>query len=187
MSIIEVDRERLAGVVLGLLRYLPPKLWFARFVELLREPNPTLGDWLTSASEPKVTLWPRLAVPADWGPKLGSLPKKRGGLVPNHMVAPEAIIETADWVALVNAVQTEVVDSRFLFQDFSMVRSLSDKKPSLLIHISSSGLRRLHAGIAMGGVDPVRRVRPEDNVEHSLVQPLEQVLVYLKVNLVSQS
>jgi len=161
----KVDRELLTEVVLGLLRYLPHKLWFRGFVETVRAVNPALGDWFTADSAPTVSLWPFLPVPTEWGNKLGTLPGHRGGPVPVRTVCPEAVIETGEWIAVINAADDETGDGKEILQDFAVNRFLAGDKPHLTIHINAAELRRLNAGISMGGVDPTKRVAPTDTLE----------------------
>ncbi|MBW1667419.1 MAG: hypothetical protein JRJ66_05085 [Deltaproteobacteria bacterium] len=88
---IRIGEDELTRAVLGLLRYLPPQLWFQDFLKELRKRNPSASPMLENSSSLKVSLWPSYPVPEEWRKAFWRPRGAQPGILELTNLRPEAL------------------------------------------------------------------------------------------------
>ena len=171
---VRIDEDRLTHAVFGLLRYLPPSLWFHPFIDELRRRNPAVSRVLDISSTPKVKLWPSYSVPHEWQRKFWRpQPRNVNPQAPKGSICPDALITTDEWIMLVESEYSHDVDAEQLFQQFALA-SCEEKTNGcefFLLLVNAALTRPARCKIASADrCKPEASVSPEDSVEKYIAE-----------------
>ena len=157
---VRVDEDRLTHAVVGLMRYLPPELWFQPFIRELRRRNPTAQTNLDAFLDPKIELWPSYSIPSSWSHAFWR-PRAKKGVpeTPKGSICPDAVIYTDKWIMFIESEYSHDVDTEQLFQQFAIASRERNEKEFFLLLINRAITRPSHCG-----VDSASFNKPEANV-----------------------
>ena len=172
---VRIDEDRLTHAVFGLLRYLPPSLWFHPFIDELRRRNPAVSRVLDISSTPKVKLWPSYSVPHEWQRKFWRPPQPRNvnPQAPKGSICPDALITTDEWIMLVESEYSYDVDAEQLFQQFALAsrEEKTNGREFFLLLVNATLTRPARCKIASADrCKPEASVSREDSVEKYIAE-----------------
>jgi len=165
---VHVDEDLLTHAVFGLLRYLPSELWFHPFLQKLRQRNPRALKVLNRPSTlEEVRLWPSFPVPDEWGHAFWRPQRRKGELeIPKGSIYPDALIETSDWIMLVECEYSLKVDTEQLFQQFAVASREAGSREFFVLLVNDALSRPSHCKVASANRQkPKASVKVDDSIE----------------------
>ncbi len=164
---VRIDEDRLTHAVVGLMRYLPPSLWFSPFIQELRRRNPAVLRTLDVSQNPDVQLWPSYIIPADWRDAFWR-PRSRKEIpdIPKQSICPDAVISTDNWIMFIESEYSHDLDTEQMFQQFAIASDDQKDKEFFLLLINRAISRPSHCGVSSASKEKTEAgVCPEDSLE----------------------
>lgn len=169
---IKVDEDELTHAVFGLLRYLPFNLWFQDFIYELRRRNPNALPTLETSSQFEISLWPSYPIPDDWRLKFWR-PKAKRGVVDTlkGTICPDALIETDEWLMLVESEYSHDLDSEQMFQQFAIASEKGSAKDFFILLVNRALTRPSHCEVCSDKLNkPEAGIQKHDSLEKFISQ-----------------
>ena len=162
-----VNEDELTHAVLGLLRYLPPYLWFQDFVNELRRRNPIALPALEIWSNPKVHLWPSYAIPDDWKAAFWRPKSRRGESdIPKGTICPDGLIETDRWLMFIESEYSHDLEPEQMFQQFAIAGHKRLDRHFFVLLINKALTRPSHCDVCSGKFNkPEVEIQPDNSLE----------------------
>ena len=164
---VRVDEDRLTHAVVGLMRYLPPELWFQSFIRELRRRNPTAQANLDAFLDPKIELWPSYSIPSSWSHAFWRPRREKGDPeTPKGSICPDAVISTHKWIMFIESEYSHDLDTEQMFQQFAIACVERNEKEFFLLLINRAITRPSHCGVDSANFNkPEANVCPGDSLE----------------------